>query len=59
MNDHTASQELLKVALNTSPGALASALTWDVIVAGMTVTFLFLQIAYLIWKWRREAAAKS
>lgn len=37
-------------------GAAFSALTMNHLVAGATLAYIILQAAYLIWKWRREAA---
>jgi len=46
--------ELMAMALRTAPGAVMSALTLNNVVALLTAIFLFVQILYLIWKWRRE-----
>jgi hypothetical protein len=37
-------------------GAALSAVTMNHLVAAATLAYILLQAAYLIWKWRREAA---
>lgn len=37
-------------------GATLSAVTMNELVAGATLVYILLQAAYLIWKWRKEAA---
>jgi hypothetical protein len=46
--------ELGAVALRTSPGAAASVLTLNQLVAILTAIFLALQIGHLAWKWWRD-----
>lgn len=36
-------------------GAIASALTLNEALAVVTILYILLQAAYLIWKWRRES----
>lgn len=42
------------ILFRSSPGLLATAWTWNGIVAILTVIFLLLQIAHFLWKWRRD-----
>lgn len=39
-------------------GAAASVLTLNEWVAVVTIIYFIVQIAYLIWKWRKEAKSK-
>lgn len=42
------------ILLRSSPGLLATAWTWNGIVAILSAVFLLLQIAHGVWKWRRD-----
>lgn len=62
MNIRELALEAGGIAYRSSPGAAGTAgtaLSGDVVlsvmVGGATLLFVVLQIAYLIWKWRRNA----
>lgn len=53
-------QELHDIAVEAarvSPAALVSGVTLNHVVAGATLCYLLLQIAYLVRKWVREESA--
>lgn len=52
-------QELVAVAVRTSPGIAASAFTLNHLVAILTSIFLALQIGHLSWKWWRDWKASD
>lgn len=68
MNDqHTEyGAELLRIGAKTLPGGVATAGTamtgeqaLSLTVGALTVIFLVLQIAHLLWKWRRDLRQKE
>lgn len=53
-------RDVATAGLHSAPGVIGSILsilTLNNIVAFVTLVFLCLQIAYLLWKWRREVRA--
>lgn len=59
MTDHLeVTREISTIALRTTPGGLATMVTWGdgvgLVVGLLTVVFLLLQIAHFLWKWRRD-----
>ena len=55
-------QTEIKIEAAKATGAIAltgaSAITLNQVLMAMTICYVMLQMAYLIWKWRREAKAK-
>jgi len=53
--------EIQNQTVNAVPalgGAMLYSITLNEIVAIVTVIYIVLQMAYLIWKWHREASVK-
>lgn len=58
--------EAARIGVSATPGAAGTTWTWvdgqvllSIVVGGLTAILVGLQIAHLIWKWRREARSSE
>jgi len=59
MNIHDAVSDIAAATIKTAIPVAGWAWTLDQDVAIATLGYIVLQGAYLVWKWRREAASKG